>query len=249
MAAKKTTTTTRKTARARVRGSAEAADPGYLLLRLYQAYEPFVESLWPWEARRWEEFVFCILDTVSRQAFAPAALREVAALLGRAHVLEIDRLGGLDPAHNEADAADAYVVTITTVLRNAGFTDDEAGAAAAAICEAAAGFKERYEGKVQKYLRDYGELMLGEIGSAFAFSGLPPADTKRVFAVWLQNVLNMPLACPDAITDQACQRLQVDYGALVKAADEVGVNVALLDNVLRAYWERDIELGAPEESQ
>ena len=115
-----------------------------------------------------------------------------------------------------------------------------------AICEAAAGFSDHFDGKVQKYLRHYGELMLRQLSESFSFSGLDQAAVRHAFALWFQNVLNMPLPMPDRIAHEACEMLGVEYEPLVKAADDVGVNVALLDNVLRAYWQKEIEMGAPE---
>lgn len=226
------------------------ATPHQLLLDLYRAYEPLVDKhLWPWETQRWHELVFCILTAVAKPDVSPDAIREVTRVLGWARLLDIELLGDLNPADSEGQTTDHTLIAIETILLNTGFTTDEAKLATKSICEAAKGFKGRFEGKAQKFLRHCGDLMLEQVKENFSFSQLSAAEATRAFSLWFQNTLNLPLPTPDPISDEACELLHVDYASLVKAADEVDVNVAILDNVLRSYWQREIEIGAEDEAE
>jgi hypothetical protein len=222
----------------------EGVIPRQLLLGLYRAHEPtFDEHLWPWETQRWHELVFCILTTVAKPEVSPEAIREVTRVLGWANLLDIEVLGDSNPTDSEEKASDHILIAIETVLLNTGFTSAEAQVATRSICEAARGFKQQFEGKVQKFLRHCGSLILDQVKENFSFSQLSAAEATRAFSLWFQNTLNMPLPTPDPISDEACELLHMDYASLVKAADEVDANVALLDNVLRAYWLQKIEAG------
>jgi hypothetical protein len=224
--------------------------PHQLLLDLYRAYEPLIDKhLWPWETQRWHELVFCILTAVAKPEVSPDAIREVTRVMGWAQLLDIELLGDLNPTEPEGQTTDHVLVAMETILLNTGFTTDEAKLATKSICETARGFKRQFEGKVQKFLRHCGNVMLKQVKKSFSFSQLSAAEATRAFSLWFQNTLNMPLPTPDPISDKACELLHVDYASLVKAADEVDVNVAILDNVLRAYWQREIEIGPEDEAE
>lgn len=221
----------------RIKRKARALGPTDLLFQLYKAYEPIVDKhLWPWESLRWQELVNCILTAVVESKVTPTAIREVTRIMGWVGLLNVNRLAALQAP------ADPTLTTIATLLEGAGFTTEESQVAASAIREAAVGFQRAYEGKVQKYLRHYGMIMLDEVIRTFSFSQLSGDATRRAFSLWLQNVLNMPVPTDDPMCNQTCKRLEVPYEAMVKAADEIDLNVSLLDNVLRAYSEGEIEV-------
>lgn len=217
-------------------------EPEDIVLDLYRAYEPLIDPhLWPWEVKRWHELVFCLLTTVVDPELSPETTREVTWALSEWRLLEVDVLASLNPAKNEQDASSPILVTIRTILEQSGFDPDEARTAVITLCEAASGLKQKYEGQVQKYFRKYGELMLDELTQNFSFTQINNEDARRFISIWLQNSLNMPIPVSNSITDRVCEKLGVEYTTLVKAADNLNVNVALLDEALRAYWEDEIE--------
>jgi hypothetical protein len=221
----------------------EGVVPEDLILQIFNAYETHPDQpRWIRESERWYELVACILTTVAEPEMAPEAIRELTEMLEWAHLLDIDLLGSLGPIGKEDVDAHPVVVTLTTLLRQGGFNEEESRKVVSAIIEVARGFRKHYQGKVQHYLRQQGERMLEEASKTFAFSQLNSEETHHAFSLWFQNALNIPLPTADPITERACARLGTDYSALVEAADAVGVNVALLDNALRAYWEEELEL-------
>jgi hypothetical protein len=213
-------------------------DPEEIVLDLYRAYEPLIDPhLWPWETKRWHELVFCLLTTIAEPEIFPETTREVTRALSEWRLLEVDVLASLNPAKNEQDTLNPIFVTIMTILQQAGFNADKARIAVIAICEAASGLKQKYEGKVQKYFRKYGVLMLDELAQNFSFTQLSNEDVRKAVSIWLQNTLNMPVPASNPIADKVCEKLSVEYNTLVDAADKLNINIALLDEALRAYWE------------
>jgi len=219
----------------------EDVEPEELILDLYRSYEPLVDQhLWPWETMRWHELVFCLLTTIAEPDVSPETTHEVTRAISEWRLLDINVLADLNPAGNENDASNPIVVSIETILQQSGFDPDQSKLAVTAICEAASGFKQGYEGKVQKYFRKYGSQMLDELDENFSFSQLNVEDVRRAFAVWLQNTLNMPVFASNPIADAVCERIGLQYGTLVKTADALDINVGLLDDALRAYWEDEL---------
>ncbi|MFB2937542.1 hypothetical protein ACE1B6_20025 [Aerosakkonemataceae cyanobacterium BLCC-F154] len=217
-------------------------DPEEIVLDLYRAYEPLIDPhLWPWETKRWHELVFCLLNTIAEPDILPETTREVTRALSEWRLLEVDVLGSLNPAKNEPDASNPILVTIMTILQQSGFDADKASIAVTTICETAAGLKQRYNGKVQKYFRKYGALMLDELAENFSFTQLNNEVTRKAFSIWLQNTLNMPVPASNPIADKVCEKLGVEYNTLVDAADRLNINTALLDEALRGYWEDKLE--------
>jgi hypothetical protein len=213
-----------------------------IVLELYKSYETmFGQNLWPWEFKRWEELVYCLLVEIAGPDMAPEAIRDINQTLANTHLLDIDIIGTLDPVSKPQDANHAVLVTIATILKNSGFSSDEAEIAVQSVCEVATGFLKYYEGKVQNFFRKYGMIMLDDLQQNFSFSKLSDDDIRKVFSIWFQNTLNMPIPTHDHLIEQVCAKIKVEYSDLINAADKLNVNVALLDNVLRAYWLHEIQ--------
>lgn len=217
-------------------------DPEEIVFELYSAYEPLIDPhLWPWETKRWHELVFCLLTTIVEPEISPKTTREVTLALSELNLLEIDFLAKLDPAHNDRDTSNPILITIATILKQSNFDENQARIAVTAICEAASSLKQKYQGKVQEYFRKYGALMLNESEKDFSFTSLNQEDIKKALSIWLQNSLNMPVPASNPIADRVCEKLNIKYSKFVEVADKLDVNVALLDDALRAYWENVLE--------
>jgi hypothetical protein len=68
-----------------------------------------------------------------------------------------------------------------------------------------------------------------------AFSGDSVSETELNLAVthWLQNAAALPLSMNDEATQEFCRRRQIDLTDLEQAADAIGLNVAVVDDVIR----------------
>jgi len=218
-------------------GGQLSPDPQKLVVQLYRDYASGIsKNLWPWEKARWYELVFCILTTIGEPQVLAGTARRLTNILVEVRLLDLSTLAKLNPPEDAEKTANSVLVTIDTLLQQVGFTPEKSISAVTAICEAASSIQEKYDGKVQNYFHKYGTYMLDQIKVDFGFSQFD--DAPRAFAIWLQNTLNMPVPASNPLADQACESLGVTYDALVEAANQQDINVALLDDALRAYWER-----------
>lgn len=215
----------------------ESLNPQKLVVQLYRDYVSEIdENLWPWETARWYELVFCILTTIGEPQVLAGTARRLTNTLSELGLLDLGALARLNLSEEaEEKESNSLLVTIDTLLQKVGFGPKKSESAVRAICEAASSIQEKYGGKVQNYLRKYGTYMLDHIKEDFGFSQFD--DAPRAVAIWLQNTLNMPVPGSNPLGDQACESLGVTYDALVEAANQQDINLALLDDALRAYWE------------
>ena len=87
-------------------------------------------------------------------------------------LIDVATLARIHSGHRGPDFGDAHLQRILELMMESGVSSEQAQRGLAAICEAALGLKDHYNGKVQHYLRNYGELMLQDLNSIFQFSTL-----------------------------------------------------------------------------
>lgn len=201
---------------------------------------------WPWEGARWQWLVFCLIERIDDSAEATAIARETVEIFTALDLLEIDALAQLASEKGELDYQQKQLALMLNILERQGYDVDEAKTIVTSICEAARALKDRYEGKVQKYLRKYGELMLEDLAQTFSFSRLSQEDVRYAFTHWLQDVANMPLVLSHSAVKVLCEKLNASLEDLVEDADRNDVNLALVDDWAVDYLEREPQ---SEESQ
>jgi hypothetical protein len=211
------------------------AEIQYLLRRAVAAEGPsFAWShLWVSERDRWKELVFALLTHVT--SLPHFEIRQLADQLDDAGLLDVSVLAELQQEKGRAAPLGVHARSILECLQEGGFDQEEALRGLDVMCDAALSLQRQFDGKVQRYLRKYGELMLREVEDLFQFTTLDADATRSAFTYWMQNALNMPLPLLDERVRTVCQRLGIEPDELVRAADELGVNVAFLDDVLLSY--------------
>jgi len=231
-------------ARAKVHGrlalgpddSAESADAEQLLVEVLSVLEDdlAIKHPWMWEGNRWKELVFALLTRVA--PLPEQDTRATVEQMNRSGLLDISLLAsiaGASGSHPEQSSPQAR--QIRESLRATGFSMAEAERALTAMCEAAHGLQEHFGGKVQRYLRDYGELMLLDLGRVFQFSTLSEADAADAFTYWFQNVLSLPLSLIDTDLKAFADQRGLDPHLMIQAADNMDLNLALLDDLVQRY--------------
>jgi hypothetical protein len=207
-----------------------------ILHHLFNEYsENLGENLWPRENERWHELVFCILTVLGEPQILSARIRDLVNLLASIGMLELDDLAKLNHMAIRSD----HYTTLHTLLQKAGFSSEKSQLAIQTISEAAFGIQKKYDGKIQKYFRYYGNHMLDRMKNDFSFSQFNQAP--KAFAIWLQNTMNMPVPASNPLADAACKKIGVKYEEIVESADRLDINVALVDDVLRLYWDNRIK--------
>lgn len=186
---------------------------------------------WIWEVDRWKELVFSLL---TRTADVPEHGLRVL-------VDDLERLGLLDVAllARMAGASDPSVRgRFVKLLQERGLSEEDARRAMTTLCEAAVGLQNHHQGKIQHYLRHYGEMMLRDLPTTFRFTALSEQAAREAITYWLQNVANVPLSLADTSLDQFCRENQLSIDDIFAAADAINLNVALVDDLAQRYVER-----------
>lgn len=215
----------------------EAIDrAGYELLKAadLEATEAIANHVWFSERDRWAELAFCLIAASSRRP--EAAIRELVIAMDTLGLLDLERL--LEVSEDTDDAlTKPYALRVLQLMSEIGLTKEESARALLALADAAQGFLSHFDGKQQQYLRRYGQLMLDEIGQWFTFRSLDESKVSLAFTYWLQNVLGMPLSLVDEDVVAFCREHDVTPADLAAAADQMDINLALVDDIAQVHMQ------------
>lgn len=192
---------------------------------------------WPWEIRRWHELAFCLATVIACPPLSASRIRVLIFLFADLGLLDITPLAAYASGKKD-EKTGQLVQTAVFLLEREGLPTKEAQRVMTTIAEAAAVLNDRFGGKVQRYLRLHGELLLKDLDQKFSFSELEGDQRRLAFTIWIQNVLNMPVGASLPAVRTLCKEFNVTEGELHEAVDELGINLALLDDVVT---EMDVE--------
>jgi hypothetical protein len=192
-----------------------------------------MDHLWIWEGERWKELVFSLLSKVID--FSENEIRNLVNDLQELELLNIETLSSFSRMNTIPDFENLYAHHILELFQENGISEADAKKGVTVMCEAALGLQEHYSGKVQRYLRHYGELMVKEINQVFRFSELSKNEVEHAITYWLQNVLNLPLSLADENVEKFCEANNITVKDLYLAADELDMNFALVDDIAQRH--------------
>lgn len=201
------------------------------LLSLYS--DLFDYHQWPSEHERWVELVFALTVRVSDKV--QSEIRTAIGVLDDSELLGIEELSTIPKTVDGVDLNYPHARRIAEILEESGFTIEESRNSILAMKEAAESLIKHNDGKIQKYLRKYGQRMVDELTDHFSFSKLSKADIKLAFTYWLQNVLNMPITLKTKVIDHFCKQIKCTEEDIIKEADTLNINVALVDDLILQY--------------
>jgi hypothetical protein len=192
------------------------------LAELYMEGNPYLgHYAWHWEEERWHELLVCALISAG---FAPDLARSVI------HILT--PLGLSTPAVL-ANADKGAVRTIRDVLSRIGIADESATAALRALQQTAHVCVAEWNGRPQMLLRQMAEQWAQTLTKQLHDSGMDADMARTLSVLWLQNVANAPLlASTSSAVKEFCRDAGIDEHDLIAAADHVGLNVAILDELM-----------------
>jgi hypothetical protein len=193
------------------------------MAELYTAHRPFLPPYaWEWESYRWEELVVCLLN--EGLGIDSRLAREAVILLRQLRVTSVSALG---------DSSDEDEQFIQNVLSRLGVDQDVATRAASLLVSVAMTVNDRWEGYIQRFLRGYGQKMVEELRDVLIGDGLELRQATKVATLWLQNAVNMPiLFSDDEYVQSFCSEMGISEQKLQDIADQAGINVAVLDDLL-----------------
>jgi hypothetical protein len=190
----------------------------YLLQRL-ERNPALLEQPWADETIRWAELVFCFLDQTRRAE--PAVTRHAVTILTMLNLVAPKRLAQLSATQT---------TVVRHILSEAGWTNEEAETAIAGLAACARAFIR--EGGAAKILREEsGEMrqrLCRRLDNSNEIPGLAAA-----LGHWLQNTCSLPVPIDRAEWERFAQGLGYSYEELIRAADEIDLNVALIDDIIR----------------
>lgn len=195
------------------------------LNELYAAHRSDLGDFpWEYEADRWHELINCLWI---------GSLRVDAALArdGLRRLVE----AGWTSAANWARATEPEHTFCARVLVAAGFDEKVANHAIAIAVQAAKRLDAVYSNGVHLMLRKAGEQLRQEMTELLAGIGIENPQIAKGATLWLQNVANLPLLVPqDEHVAAFCQRFRMTPTELLTLCDRLGLNVAVLDDLLAA---------------
>ncbi len=193
----------------------------------------FSHHLWPSEHTRWVELIFALTTRTTDKS--ESQVREIIEKLDDLELLNVEELSQIPEVKDGIDLDAPYAKRIVDFLSESGFTEEESKSSILAMHEAAKSLKKHYDGKIQKYLREYGQRIIDELPQNFSFSQMKNEDRKYAFTYWLQNVLNMPISLRTKGVEKFCRKLRITNAELTREADNLGINLALLDDIIDQY--------------
>jgi hypothetical protein len=192
------------------------------LATLYLDGNPYLgHYAWPWEEDRYLEMLVCALISTG---ISPEQSRAIV------HILNELQIAG---PRSLSESEDEAVQVIRQVLRRMGLTPDQVGASSRALHQTAATCIADWDGKPHVFLRREAERGVKTLAERFVASGMQATQAEALSTLWLQNVCNAPvLAVRGKAVMEYCKEIGIDASQLVKAADHVGLNVAIIDELL-----------------
>jgi len=186
---------------------------------------------WPLETERWHELAFCLLYRIGQPLLPAQDARRIVETLAELDLLQVQTLASWMGTGGELDQDQPDAQWVLGLLGYYGLPLEQATVALTTWCQAAYALQQGFGGKVQRYLREYGQQMVDDMQQRFRFTQLDDADARHAFTHWLQNVLNMPLALMEPAVEQLCEALELTPEEWIALADELDLNLALLDDM------------------
>ncbi|MCX6564915.1 MAG: hypothetical protein NTW38_00575 [Candidatus Aminicenantes bacterium] len=218
------------------------------LLELFSRhFESLPSNPWADERERWLELVVCTLFTHGGSSRGKS--RQAAHIFKELGLLEIENLAAIPIRQGVMVSDHSSVMTMTQILRQMGFASKDISPALTKTVMLAKAVCIRFGGKIQRYLRSYGEAMLAHLEKDFPEifvskkkrAAHEDTSWRFAFALWLQNSLTLPVFLDTANTRRFCRHAVCRMTDLQEAADRLDINASLLDDLL--------DLWATEEDQ
>jgi hypothetical protein len=149
-------------------------------------------------------------------------------------LLQIDEWVDLGNPGSQARTVFEYV------LNQYGFSDEEAESATATLSQAGAVIHREYGGKLQRYLRRHAKAMRDDLTQAFGNDALAKPKLQYAITHWLQNAFGLPISLQSEAVAEFCKEEDVTIEQLWQAADQLDINLAIVDDVLEIEQEANL---------
>jgi hypothetical protein len=187
---------------------------------------------WSHEGDRWQELITALLcECLSLRPL------EVSKLVRHMRILKLiqpETWLSDEEAVGEPSIADP-ASKLLEIFDEHGVSAKESKTGVDVIREAVEIVNTKYGGRSQKVLREAGQVLLDSLAHTFEIDSLPKSASKRAVALWLQNVLNLPVSLEAKSLKKFCAQSGNTPAELTAAADKANLNLAALDDLVE-YW-------------
>nr|AUN37270.1 hypothetical protein [uncultured bacterium] len=194
---------------------------------------------WLWEKDRWKELVYSIVTYSSGLPDNEARL--VVDQLDALGLLSVRRLAEADLSEDSEHSL--LIEQITELLADSGLSSEARDKTVTALSQAATFFTNKYRGRVQAFLRQFGERLVEELRAGIGFSTLTPVEADLVLTYWLQNILELPLSLKDESVAEFASKHGMDIEEYIETADSMGLSVGFLDDLVNYQGRKKASLG------
>lgn len=198
----------------------------------------------PWwqEGDRWAELVFCLINAHYSSVLGDASAADVAGA-SRAITDTLSGIGLIEPGElAKAAEGEQERTVLSWVLGRHLYPSDAVDSLIDHLAHTARVTTERYGGKIQRLLREKGEEIRDELAAMFDTTN--GRTMRQAAGLWLQNVANLPVWVDDDGVRTFCESRGYPMAELEQAAEQIGLNLALLDDIIRL--EADLGSGEAE---
>lgn len=179
----------------------------------------------PWvnENERWAELLSCVL--IEGAGLEESQARWLVSVMEGIDAMPTSATGRVSEEERQL---------LQTLLAKLDLGTSQAHRTLQLIEDTARAVHDSWQGYVQRFLRDSGSRMASELGEVLSRSGVDEKHAQRAAALWLQNVLNMPILCPhDDSIRSFVTAVGISEKQLLEAADEIGMSAIVLDDLVR----------------
>lgn len=195
------------------------------LQQLFERHESDIgDYAWMYEDERWAELVFCLLNQYNPENTSD--VRAAVSTLQYLGLIETEKLALLEQPGNE------NAVVLTHILKQHGFSEKNAREAVTLLAHVAGVIRKDFGGKIQRYLRRQGEIMRDELINALGGKSLNKEQLRYAVSHWLQNALSLPISLEHPAVIRFCKKNGVGLEKLLHTADDLNLNIALVDDLL-----------------
>ena len=197
------------------------------LKQLLERWESEIEAsdyAWIDESDRFAELIVCLLNQCNQ--LDVEVNRTVASHLKELGLLDVETLSGMDVAGSESAVVVAYI------LKKYGFSEHDAQQAIRLLARVGHVIRDSYGGRLQRYLRNQGEMMRDQMVQAFACDSLDQKELRFAISHFLQDALSLPISLEHQAVLDFCSEHKASLKDLFSAADELERSIAYVDDVL-----------------
>lgn len=121
---------------------------------------------------------------------------------------------------------------LSIILTKCGFAKAKVIRIATVLADVSKVITVKYNGKIQRMLRLYGSVLKTDMIQTFKKISLTKKEIEFATTLWLQNTMNISLSLLHPALMKFCHKHKITFSELEEVADEIDMNIAVLDDII-----------------